>query len=150
MSFTGERCRTLALVFGVRGGRTDHHHCDGSDTVLDGLASQVNQLLAADPAEWSLDQLEHTILDVHTPLNNWPRSRPKPWPALIPAAGRSWPGITRPGTGWRSPRTPAGHAGWWVHTARALRDVLPDRAALADRAITREHVRAIRGAPHHR
>jgi len=26
------------------------------DAVLDGLASQVNQLLAADPAEWSLDQ----------------------------------------------------------------------------------------------
>ncbi|MEI2621817.1 MAG: hypothetical protein V9G09_13920 [Candidatus Nanopelagicales bacterium] len=36
------------------------------DTALDGLRSQVDQLLAMDPAEWTLDQLQRTILDVHT------------------------------------------------------------------------------------
>ena len=36
------------------------------DTALDGLRWQVDQLLAMDPAEWTLDQLQRTILDVHT------------------------------------------------------------------------------------
>ena len=36
------------------------------DTALDGLRCQVDQLLAMDPAEWTLDQLQRTILDVHT------------------------------------------------------------------------------------
>ncbi len=36
------------------------------DTALDGLGCQVDQLLAMDPGEWTLDQLQRTILDVHT------------------------------------------------------------------------------------
>ena len=36
------------------------------DTALDGLRGQVDQLLGMDPAEWTLDQLQRTILDVHT------------------------------------------------------------------------------------
>ena len=57
-----------------------------------------------------------------------------PGDLLIPAAGRGWPGITAPRglVGDIHPH-PAGHAGWWVHTARALRDVLPETAtALAE------------------
>ena len=36
------------------------------DVALDGLRSRVDQLLGMDPAEWTLDQLQRTILDVHT------------------------------------------------------------------------------------
>ena len=36
------------------------------DVALDGLRSRVDRLLGMDPAEWTLDQLQRTILDVHT------------------------------------------------------------------------------------
>ena len=36
------------------------------DVALDGLRSRVDQLLGMDPAEWTLDQLQRTILDVPT------------------------------------------------------------------------------------
>ena len=36
------------------------------DTALDGLGCQVDQLLAMDPAEWSLDQLQRAVQNVPT------------------------------------------------------------------------------------
>ena len=62
------------------------------DTALDGLRSQVDQLLAMDPAEWTLDQLQRTILDVHTLTQQLAAVQAKALASLIPAAARSWPG----------------------------------------------------------
>ena len=43
------------------------------DVALDGLRSRVDQLLGMDPAEWTLDQLQRTILDVPTARVRIPR-----------------------------------------------------------------------------
>ena len=102
------------------------------DTALDGLRCQVDQLLAMDPAEWTLDQLQRTILDVHT-TQQLAAVQAKTLASLIPrrrAAGRA---PHHRGLAGDIDPHPGGHAGWWVHTARALRDVLPETAtALAD------------------
>ena len=123
------------------------------DTALDGLRCQVDQLLAMDPAEWTLDQLQRTILDVHTPH---------------PAAGRGTgqnPGVfryprRRSAVGralhhgdWlaTSTRTPAGHASWWVPPPAPCVMCCQTATALADRG---HHHRPCPGdprrAPHHR
>ncbi|MBK9435384.1 MAG: DUF222 domain-containing protein [Micrococcales bacterium] len=118
------------------------------DTALDGLRCQVDQLLAMDPAEWTLDQLQRTILDVHTLTQQLAAVQAKALASFDTRGGAQLAGHRTTGD-WlaTSTRTPAGHAGWWVHTARALRDVLPETAtALADGAITIDHVRAIRAA----
>ena len=56
--------------------------------------------------------------------SSWPRYRPKPWPVFRYPRRRSVGRAPHHGD-WlaTSTRTPAGHAGWWVHTARALRDI---------------------------
>ena len=118
------------------------------DTALDGLRCQVDQLLGMDPAEWTLDQLQRTILDVHTLTQQLAAVQAKALASFDTRGGAQLAGHRTTGD-WvaTSTRTPAGHAGWWVHTARALRDVLPETAtALADGAITIDHVRAIRAA----
>ncbi|MBK9435552.1 MAG: DUF222 domain-containing protein [Micrococcales bacterium] len=131
----------------MRGGGHDHHsHRSGHS--LDGLRWQVDQLLAMDPAEWTLDQLQRTILDVHTLTQQLAAVQAKALASFDTRGGAQLAGHRTTGD-WlaTSTRTPAGHAGWWVHTARALRDVLPETAtALADGAITIDHVRAIRAA----
>ena len=140
-------CHTLVLAFEVRGGsHDDHSHRSGHS--LGRAALPGRPVVGHGPGR----------MDPRPAANarSWTST---PHPAAGRGAGQS-PGLfdTRGGaqlaghrtTGdWlaTSTRTSAGHAGWWVHTARALRDVLPETAAaLADGAITIDHVRAIRGA----
>ena len=40
------------------------------DTALAELRGSVESLVAADPAEWTLDQLERAIVDLHTLTTN--------------------------------------------------------------------------------
>ena len=103
------------------------------DTALTGCVARSTSCWAWTLAEWTLDQLQRTILTSTPSPSSWPRYRPKPWRLLIPrrrAAGRA------PHHGdWlaTSTCTPAGHAGWGSTPPARLRDVLPETAtALAD------------------
>ena len=87
------------------------------DVALDGLRSRVDQLLGMDPAEWTLDQLQRTILDVT--LASLAAVQAKAW-RLIPAAARL------AGTG---PRGLAGHI--HPHPGGACRLVGPHRPRAA-------------------
>ncbi|MBK9434989.1 MAG: hypothetical protein IPN52_07685 [Micrococcales bacterium] len=102
------------------------------DTALDGLRCQVDQLLGMDPAEWTLDQLQRTILDVHTLTQQLAAVQAKALASFDTRGGAQLAGHRTTGTGWRHPPAPRrGMPAGGVHTARALRDVLPgdrDRA----------------------
>ncbi len=118
-----------------------------------GCVGKVDQLLAMDPAEWTLDQLQRTILDVHTLTQQLAAVQAKALASFDTRGGAQLAGHRTTGD-WlaTSTRTPAGHAGWWVHTARALRDVLPRPRPRVGRQ--GHHHRPCPGdprrAPHHR
>ena len=87
------------------------------DEALDGLRCHLDHLLGMDPAEWSLDQLERAILEVHTLTQQLAAVQAKALASFDTRGGAQLAGHRTTGD-WlaKSTRTPAGHAGWWVHT----------------------------------
>ena len=69
------------------------------DVALDGLRSRVDQLLGMDPAEWTLDQLQRTILDVPTARVRIPKVGGSACLSTDPLAGDN---LSRPRTSVRS------------------------------------------------
>ncbi|MEZ5157204.1 MAG: DUF222 domain-containing protein [Candidatus Nanopelagicales bacterium] len=117
-------------------------------TLLVDLRAAVVALLAADPAEWCLDELQDAIPLLHEVANQTAAVQARVLASFDARGGAQIAGA-RGTSDWlaQTVRIPSGHAGWWVHTARALRDQLPaTAAALADGQISLDHVRVIRAA----
>ncbi len=116
--------------------------------LLANLQAAAAALLAADPAEWCLEELQNAIPALHRLANQTDAVQMKVLASFDARGGAQIAGHRSTGD-WLAKATglSPSHAGWQVHTARALRDHLPASAtALADGDITVDHVRAIRGA----
>ncbi|MGV1038019.1 MAG: DUF222 domain-containing protein, partial [Candidatus Nanopelagicales bacterium] len=116
--------------------------------LLADFQAAAEALLACDPGEWSLDELQTSIPVLHKVSNQSAAVQTRVLASFDARGGAQIAGARTTGD-WlaKTTRIPSAHAGWWVHTARALRDHLPaSAAALGDGDIDLDHVRAIRSA----
>ena len=112
------------------------------------LHATVDAIVAADPSGESLDEVAGAIEQLHVIARKVDAAEMRLLGGYDAAGGAQIAGH-RTTADWLATTTgitsPA--AGWRVHTARALRDDLPETAtALGRGQISLEHVRAIRGA----
>ena len=104
--------------------------------------------MAADPSGESLDEVAGAIEQLHVIARKVDAAEMRLLGGYDAAGGAQIAGHRTTGD-WLATTTgiTSAAAGWRVHTARALRDDLPETATqLGARAISLEHVRAIRGA----
>jgi Domain of unknown function (DUF222)/HNH endonuclease len=112
------------------------------------VKAAVAELVAADPGEWSLDELGQAIPDLAQIANQLLAGQYQVLAAFDARGGAQIAGDRSTGE-WLTGATKMSrhHAGGMVATARALRDDLPGTAAvLAAGQVTGEQVRAIRRA----
>ena len=115
---------------------------------LAAVRAAVVELVAADPGEWTLDELGQAIPDMAQIANQLLAGQYRVLAAFDARGGAQIAGDRTTGE-WLTGATKMSrhHAGGMVATARALRDDLPATAAvLAGGRITAEQVRAIRRA----
>jgi hypothetical protein len=116
------------------------------DRPVAALDAAVDALLVTDPQDWSLDGLSSSLVDIPAVVNKLLALQTRNV-ASFDARGGAQVAGARSTASWlaKQTRLEPSHAGWLVHTARALRDDLPETAAaLADGRIAEGHVRVIR------